>query len=242
MMGRFERMAANPLGRDLAVGDIHGHFDRLQLSLDAVGFNPQQDRLFSVGDLVDRGPHSQAVLQWLAQPWFHAVQGNHEALAITLVRGGRLDLAMYHAAGGAWFIGLPRNEQLRFVEQFEQLPIALEVETAAGPIGLLHADCPFDDWGVLRTWLELDDDPDVREVCQWSRRRLKAGDTRPVNGLRGLLVGHTPVPQVKQLGNVWHLDTGGWANGHFSLLDMHTFEVVSPAPHAPAALWPPPST
>ncbi|HDS1817912.1 metallophosphoesterase [Pseudomonas putida] len=227
-MSRFRRIAANTQGRDLAVGDIHGHFGRLVRCLEAVGFNPAVDRLFSVGDLVDRGPLSQAALAWLDCPWFHAVQGNHEALAITYLRGGRLDLQMYYAAGGGWFLELPSREQARFVERFEQLPIGMEVESASGLIGLLHADSPFADWSVLRTWLERDDDPEVREVCQWSRRRLKVGDTRPVQGIRALLVGHTPVLEVKQLGNVWHLDTGGWASGHFSLIDLATLELVSP--------------
>lgn len=239
-MERFRRVAANTRGRDLAVGDIHGHFQRLQACLEAVGFDPTVDRLFSVGDLVDRGPHSEAVLDWLAQPWLHAVQGNHEALAITRLRGGRLDLDMYRAAGGGWFLDLPPGEQLRFVERFEQLPIALEVETANGPVGLLHADSPFADWELLRTWLELDDDPEVLEVCQWSRRRLKEGDTRPVKGLRALLVGHTPVLQAKQLGNVWHLDTGGWASGHFTLMDLATLQLLNAAPGAATAPWPTP--
>jgi hypothetical protein len=106
-MSRFRRIAANTRGRDLAVGDIHGHFQRLQQCLDGVGFNPAVDRLFSVGDLVDRGPHSAQALDWLAQPWFHAVQGNHESLAINHLRGGRLDLDMYRAAGGGWFLDLP---------------------------------------------------------------------------------------------------------------------------------------
>ncbi|MFJ4384721.1 metallophosphoesterase [Pseudomonas sp. NPDC089408] len=231
-MGRFRRLMANLRGRDLAVGDIHGHFQRLQQCLDAVGFDPAVDRLFSVGDLVDRGPDNEAALQWLAQPWFHAVQGNHEALAITRVRGGRLDLEMYRAAGGSWFLDLPRAEQLRYVERFEQLPIAIEVESAAGLVGLLHADSPFADWAVLRDWLELelDHDPKVREVCQWSRRRLKVGDTEPVQGLRALLVGHTPVLEAKLLGNVWHLDTGGWASGHFTLMDMRSLTLLSPGP------------
>ncbi|MFP3996948.1 metallophosphoesterase [Pseudomonas capeferrum] len=236
-MSRFLRLAANTQGRDLAVGDIHGHFGRLVMCLEQVGFDPAVDRLFSVGDLVDRGPHSEAALQWLDRPWFHAVQGNHEALAITYLRGGRLDLQMYRAAGGGWFLDLPRSEQVRFVERFEQLPIAMEVENERGLIGLLHADSPFADWAVLRTWLELDDDPEVREVCQWSRRRLKEGDTQPVHGVRALLVGHTPVLQAKLLGNVWHLDTGGWANGHFSLIDLATLELVSPGQGAgPAPL------
>ena len=101
------------------------------------------DRLFSVGDLVDRGPDNEAALEWLAKPWFHAVQGNHEALAITRVRGGKLDLAMYREAGGGWFIDLPRAEQLRFVERFEQLPIAIEVESArpGRPAACRQPDC-----------------------------------------------------------------------------------------------------
>ncbi|MBI6927030.1 metallophosphoesterase [Pseudomonas putida] len=229
-MQRFQLVGANSQGRDLAVGDIHGHFDRLQQCLDAVGFNPHKDRLFSVGDLVDRGPLSRAALHWLEQPWFHAVQGNHESLAISLVRGGRLDLSMYRAAGGGWFIDSTAVEQLRFVERFEQMPIALQVESASGPIGLLHADCPFDDWSTLRTWLELDDDPDVLETCLWSRRRLKQADITPVKGLRALLVGHTTVQSVRQLGNVWHLDTGGWASGHFSLIDLRTLTLVNARP------------
>ena len=231
-MSRFRHIAANSKGRDLAVGDIHGHFPRLEQCLEAVGFDPKVDRLFSVGDLVDRGPCSEAALEWLARPWFHAVQGNHEALAITLLRGGRLDLGMYRAAGGSWFIDMPRHDQVRFVERFEQLPLAMEVEHDAGAIGLLHADSPFADWSQLRTCLQERDDAVVREVCQWSRRRLKEGDTERVNGIRAVLVGHTPLLQVKCLGNVWHLDTGGWSNGHFSLIDLSTLHLVSPAPSA----------
>ncbi|WP_449432951.1 metallophosphoesterase [Pseudomonas putida] len=227
-MSRFRQVAANTQGRDLAVGDIHGHFRRLAQCLDEAGFDPGRDRLFSVGDLVDRGPHSEEALQWLDLPWFHAVQGNHEALAITYLRGGRLDLDMYRAAGGGWFLDLPAVDQQRFVERFEQLPIAIEVPSEAGLIGLLHADSPFTDWAELRARLLAVDDPQVREICQWSRRRLKEGDTHAVQGLRALLVGHTPIPQAKLLGNVWHLDTGGWCAGHFSLMDMHTLELLSP--------------
>ncbi|TFF35850.1 metallophosphoesterase [Pseudomonas sp. RIT623] len=228
-MNAFRRLAANTRGRDLAVGDIHGHFGRLQACLDAVGFDPALDRLFSVGDLVDRGPDSPQVLAWLAKPWFHAVQGNHETLAINHLCGGRVDLATYRAVGGAWFLDLPAQAQRLFVEAFQQLPVALQVETADGPVGLLHADSPFSDWAQVREGL---DDAAVREVCQWSRRRLQVGDSTPVQGLRALLVGHTPVPAVKVLGNVWHLDTRGWSSGSFSLLDLASLTLVSPTADA----------
>ncbi|MHC6225512.1 metallophosphoesterase [Pseudomonas sp. X10] len=231
-MSRIERIAANSRGRDLAVGDIHGHFQRLQQCLDRIGFDPHCDRLFSVGDLVDRGPDSEQALEWLARPWFFAVQGNHEALAVNHVCGGRLDRALYRSAGGAWFLDLPEAEQQRFVEVFATLPIALEVESAEGLIGLLHADCPFADWAELRRQLQEGPDSEVQEVCQWSRRRLQQDDSRGIEGLRALLVGHTPVHRVKVLGNVWHLDTGGWASGHFSLLDLRSLTLLSPTPGA----------
>lgn len=75
----IHRYTLNERGKDYAVGDVHGHFTKLQQQLDAIGFNQDVDRLFSVGDLVDRGPECDRVLDWLAKPWFHPVRGNHES-------------------------------------------------------------------------------------------------------------------------------------------------------------------
>lgn len=228
-MSTVVRFPRNTLGRDLAVGDVHGHFPRLREALDVVGFEPARDRLFSVGDLVDRGPCSEAVLQWLDQPWFHPVQGNHEALAINHVRGRWLDYDMYRAAGGGWFLDLQPEQQVLFAERFEALPLALEIDTAQGPVGILHADCPCLRWAdLLASLQQLPLGPQVAEVCQWSRQRLQDGNTRGVDGLRALLVGHTPQREVRVLGNVWHIDTGGWRNGHFTVLDLATLEVAQP--------------
>jgi len=228
-MNKVIHLGRNFHGRDLAVGDVHGHFSRLREALEQVAFDPTRDRLFSVGDLVDRGPECEEALEWLAQPWFHAVQGNHEALAVSHVRGEWLDYAMYRAAGGGWFLDLPDTEQVRFAERFETLPLALEVETEHGRVGLLHADCPLSRWDDLLFLLNETPVPaKIRETCQWSRQRLKDGDERRVEDLRALLVGHTPVLEVKVLGNVWHIDTGGWSKGHFTLLDLATLEPVQP--------------
>ncbi|WP_261986408.1 metallophosphoesterase, partial [Enterococcus faecium] len=55
----------NSIGRDFAVGDIHGCFSRLNSALNTIEFDPSKDRLFSVGDLVDRGPECHLILEWL---------------------------------------------------------------------------------------------------------------------------------------------------------------------------------
>lgn len=71
----LKQFIINKTGTDYVVGDIHGCFSLLQAKLDEIGFDPTKDRLFSVGDLVDRGTESDKVLEWLSKPWFHAVCG-----------------------------------------------------------------------------------------------------------------------------------------------------------------------
>jgi serine/threonine protein phosphatase 1 len=111
-----------------------------KLSLDGIGFNPEVDRLFSVGDLVDRGPDSELALEWIAKPWFHAVQGNHEDMAIRYVTPGNRDAYHYAANGGAWLIGKTMPEQQEYAIELAALPYAIEVETADGLVGIVHAD------------------------------------------------------------------------------------------------------
>lgn len=50
--------------RHLAIGDIHGCFRALQTLTDFVGLR-DDDTIITLGDYVDRGPNSCAVLDWL---------------------------------------------------------------------------------------------------------------------------------------------------------------------------------
>ena len=49
-------LAANGSGRDFVVGDVHGHFATLERALETLRYDPNQDRLVSLGDLIDHGP------------------------------------------------------------------------------------------------------------------------------------------------------------------------------------------
>ena len=221
MEQRFLKVPRNEQGRDFAVGDVHGHFSRLQDSLDRLGFDPARDRLFSVGDLVDRGPESEAALEWLARPWFYAVQGNHEDYAIRHVRTGEVDVMNWRGYGGGWFLDLPAEQQEVYAEAFAKLPIAIEVETTAGAVGLLHADCPVLFWPRLEFALQ-DRYKRTSAACQWSRDRLRQMNRTGIQGVRAVVAGHTPVTAPLALGNVYHIDTEGWQSGYFTFLDLES--------------------
>ncbi len=66
--------------RTLAIGDIHGFPDTLNTLLDFVA--PANDRLIFLGDSIDRGPDSRAVLEKLvelsANPNHVFLRGNHD--------------------------------------------------------------------------------------------------------------------------------------------------------------------
>ncbi|MBU2766125.1 hypothetical protein HAP94_07940 [Acidithiobacillus ferrivorans] len=72
----------NPIGRDFVIGDLHGCRAMLDTLLDHACFDPAMDRLFSVGDLVDRGPDSVGYLELLLESWFFSVLGNHDAMLL----------------------------------------------------------------------------------------------------------------------------------------------------------------
>ena len=237
-MKYLKRFARNEKGRDLIVGDVHGHFSRLQLALDRVAFDPAIDRLFSVGDLVDRGPECDQALDWLAKPWFHAVRGNHEDMAIRWPNGN-MDARNYVANGGGWNVSNPPEMSREFSEAFAALPVAMELETVSGLVGIVHADCPFKTWQEFAEVLEADElsgsmKKAIFEVAMWSCDRIMAeASVDGVDGVRAVIVGHTPVQRMTSLGNVIYIDTGGWfpehrTDGHFTILDAATLREASP--------------
>lgn len=237
--------ARNALGRDLLVGDLHGHISKFRANLAAVGFDPARDRVFCCGDLVDRGPESAAVLELLAEPWFHAIRGNHELMGLLYGRFGSagIDPGMYAINGGSWLIGMTPAERLPYLDTFDDLPLVIELETEAGLLGLVHAECPFSDWAEIRRALT---DPASMEPFRlkaamdsmlWGRGRAESLDADTIAGVLAVVVGHTPVDRVSSLGNTLYIDTGAWLPQRhaqpFAIVDAAT---LRPLPIAAEAL------
>jgi bis(5'-nucleosyl)-tetraphosphatase (symmetrical) len=101
------------------IGDIQGCYRTLMRLLDRVGFRRGRDRLWLVGDLVNRGPRSLEVLRFCADlgDTLRVVLGNHDLHLCGRARGVRaarrrdtLDPVLAAADGAAlcaWLSSLP---------------------------------------------------------------------------------------------------------------------------------------
>ena len=72
-----------------AVGDIQGCYAELQQLLEQIRFDPAQDRLWLVGDLVNRGPDSLQVLRLVKSLGSSAITvlGNHDLHLLAVSEG-----------------------------------------------------------------------------------------------------------------------------------------------------------
>ncbi|WP_080416923.1 metallophosphoesterase [Burkholderia ubonensis] len=245
------RYSHNIAGRDFVVGDVHGCFSQLDATLRALSYDVSRDRLFSIGDLVDRGPESNSVLDAVRRHRIKAIRGNHEDMILRWYYGygssEQLDIN-----GGGWFIDLVNRGGLaRPIANFiRTLPYAIEIETAYGVVGLLHADAPCSPWNLLMATLERERDEGMTkrkvlwqrsrwrsskqsEVADWSTTlgsllglpapapsSAAANPYQSIEGVDAVIVGHTPVLEPTVRGNVINIDTGAVYGGNLTVIDL----------------------
>jgi len=231
---QFKFFSKNKYGRDFVVGDLHGMFSVLETLLEKLNFNPKVDRVFSVGDLIDRGPESYRVLEFLDQSWFFAIKGNHEMMLIQ----GKTRTSIYQSwtkkYGGAWWEDVSHTQQEEIYKRLKQLPIIFEVACDIGNIGIAHADVPVGlSWQKIVQTIQHDEE--IQNYIMWSGNRYKylelTKETLAVEGIDLVVLGHTPIAKPLHIENLFYIDTGAAylqdVNlGHLTLLQIHpTLEI-----------------
>ena len=215
--------AENPAGRDFVAGDVHGCFRTLERALEALAFDPARDRLFGVGDLVGRGPHSAEALAWIQHRFAATVRGNHEDAALTWL-ADRLEGS--NELPYEWLCTIAPETYQRWHDALTRLPLAITIETGHGAIGIVHAESPHPRWERATTLLAAGREVDVA-LLGWpaAPEAVRRYRTRPVEGLRALVHGHEPVVEPQQTANRWNIDTGaGLPNGRLTLAETNAPE------------------
>lgn len=215
-MPHLLKLPKNLTGRDFVVGDIHFKTRELHRGLQALAFDRSVDRLIAVGDLIDRGPGMLDGLKLLGEPWFYTVKGNHEQMLIDAYRAN--PHLPYSAHGARWWMSIDEESKPMIIAKLESLPLIIEVETAHGPIGVVHADVPA---GL--SWADFTggiDNPQFQDIALWGRERIKKHHRGGVPGAWRVCVGHTWIPHALRLGNVLALDVTGGGDGSLAIYSV----------------------
>lgn len=214
-------------GRIFFVSDVHGCYDLLHDKLREVSFDSSRDKLFACGDWTDRGPDSKHVLDYLSEPWIHSIQGNHEQMFIDAYESGWAEenrsVWTLLQNGGIWAFMLEDDHAKAICEMFKSLPLAMELDTKWGTIGLVHAEVPFNDWNEFKKITNAEFEWDGKATLQWARTRYKTQDTKMIHGIDLVISGHTPTsdgePQL--LGNQLFIDGGAHFRDNVNLIEIN---------------------
>ena len=128
------------------IGDVQGCDDALARLLGKLNFSPSRDTAFLLGDLVNRGPQSAAVLRRVRQMGSAArvLLGNHDLHLLGVAHGAR-------AAGKCdtldELLAAPDRDAL--LDWLRHQPLAMTQQVGGEPLLMVHA-------GVLPQWSSAD--------------------------------------------------------------------------------------
>jgi serine/threonine protein phosphatase 1 len=203
-------------GRRIFIGDVHGHYDGLMKLLEAIAPD-SSDAVYFLGDLIDRGPKSSQVVNFVKQSGYQCLLGNHEQLLVDSFPDGKISPhalnAWLHSGGQNTVSSYTQPEVLlEHLSWMRSLPTHLDL----GDIWLAHA-------GMHPGLSVADHTP--QEYC-WIREEFHSSP-KPYFSDKLIITGHTitftlpnVMPGAIAQGQGWlGIDTGayhpksGWLTG-----------------------------
>ncbi len=213
--------------RRIIIGDVHGHYDGLMRLLDAIAPG-SSDQIYFLGDLIDRGPKSAQVVEFVQQHNHISLLGNHEQLLLDAFPNGKVSpqgLQAWLYSGGQTTVASYSKPEflLEQLDWFRSLPTHLDL----GDVWLAHAG--------LHPSLALEDQT-PQEYC-WIRDQFHSS-SKPYFADKLIITGHTitftlpgVAPGTLAQGQGWlDIDTGayhpksGWLTG-VDVTNQQVFQV-----------------
>ena len=240
---REPSFATRALGNDRGpfdiVGDIHGCFDELSNLLTKLGYSIAEDgqvttpagrSLIFVGDLVDRGPNSPAVLS-LVMTMVKAglalcVPGNHDDKLRRKLQGRNVQLTHGLADTLEQLSTQPPEFGLQVVEFLDGLASHLVLDN--GQLVIAHAG--------MREGLQGRDSRDARDFALFGATTgesdqfglpVRLNWAADYHGRALVVYGHTPVAEPNWINNTINIDTGCAFGGKLTALRYPERELVS---------------
>jgi protein phosphatase len=222
------------------IGDVHGCFDELTDLLGALGYqvaadgtsaeHPQGRTAVFVGDLVDRGPATPAVLRLVmgmtAAGSARSVTGNHEAKLVRALRGRDVTVSHGLAQSLAQLAAEPAEFTAQATAFMDQLLGHLVLDD--GRLVVAHAGLPEAMHGrasaAVRSFALYGDTSGETDEFGLPVRYPWAQDYR---GRATVAYGHTPVPAAEWVNGTICLDTGCVFGGRLTALRYPEREIVS---------------
>jgi len=125
--------------RRIVIGDVHGHYGTLMTLLEAIA-PTSEDRVYFLGDLIDRGPQSAQVVDFVMQSSHPCLLGNHEQMVLDILGQEEIygpALQAWLSSGGHTTINSYGEAGVRqdHLDWMRKLPIYLDL----GDTWLVHA-------------------------------------------------------------------------------------------------------
>lgn len=222
------------------IGDVHGCFDELAELLGRLGYeldgagesarHPDGRRAFFVGDLVDRGPRSPAVLRLVMNMVKSGdalcVPGNHEVKLLRALKGAKVSTSHGLAETLAQLAEEPPelSEQVAtFIDRLVSHFVLDRGRLVVAHAGM-RADMAGRSSGAVRSFALYGDTTGETDECGLPVRYPWAEDYR---GEAMVVYGHTPVPEATFLNRTICIDTGCVFGGRLTALRYPERELVS---------------
>lgn len=237
--GRKRVTSSLPSGmRVYAIGDVHGCADLLGQLLtmidgDDASRGPADTYLIFLGDLVDRGPASAAVVEQVmalsrARPRVHLLQGNHEEVLLAAANGDAAALRMFCRIGGretllSYGVSSASYDRASYDELAEIVAHAIPTEHREFLAGaedlIVLGDYAFVHAGV-RPGVPLSEQKpaDLRWIRETFLNANRPHEKRIVHG-------HTVEETVQATAIRIGIDTGAYSSGRLTALGLEGAEM-----------------